>query len=715
MLFYAGVTSSIGDVDKGTTVTDFLAMERDRGITISSAAISFSWRNHLVNLVDTPGHVDFTVEVERSVRVLDGAVAILDAVHGVQAQTETVWRQADRYGVPRIALVNKYDREGASLSRTLAMMRDRLGARPVALQLPVGEGVGFRGVVDVLRMELLDWPDTLGSKMRARPLSASDVEYGPAVQARVALFEALCEVDEPFLERYLQVSDEAVPPEQLFKDDLAFVHQCIRRATIALHLVPCLVGAAFRNRGIQPVLDAVLQYLPSPLDVHRFPEARSQKDGAPVQLAPDDRAPLVCLAWKVMHHEQMGLVTYFRVVSGTLHAGKMLINVGSGVKERPNKVALVHAAHLEQVPKVTAGNIGALVGLKHVSTGDTLMAADAKGPLLLLAGVRIPPPVFFRAIEPQSVGEQKRLDEALALLHQEDPSFVINVDADTGQTLVGGMGELHLEYLMDRLLTHYGVTGVVGRIMIAYRCAARTAKEATLDAEHDYETPSGKRTYGRVRATVRSRPLQDAAKYARVEDGIGVDWKHVGTVAAADKRVLQSFSEGVLAGCARGAIMGFPIVNLDVMLLEWHTEGDLNEAVTALRVCGEKIVRRFAESQAPLALLEPAMQVEFRVEEGAFGAVMADVSSARRGEVEQVSLEGREKVAHATVPLKEMIGYRYTTVAALHVVLFFCSHFHLPSRHFRSLTAGKGSFAMQFSEFRPVSDTEYEQIVAGHT
>jgi elongation factor G len=439
MLFYSGVTSSIGDVDKGNTVTDFLPMERERGITIASAAISFSWKQHRFNLVDTPGHVDFTVEVERSVRVLDGAVAILDAVQGVQAQTETVWKQANRYNVPRIAFVNKYDREGASLARTMSMMTDRLGARPLALQLPIGQGIAFRGVIDVLRLEALEWTDATGSTMKSRVLSPQSdaVDYDSAVKARTALFESLSEVDEVFLERYLSVVESAATVEgaaRLFSDDLHFVHKCIRRATIAMHVVPCFVGAAFRNKGVQPVMDGVIAYLPSPLDVHTFPIARNVKSGASVKLAPDDKAELVCLAWKVVHHEQMGLLTYFRIMSGTLNAGKPLINTGvaNSTKERPNKLVILHAGDMEQVAKVTAGNIGALVGLKHVSTGDTLMYADCKS-LLVLPGVSVPPPVFFRSIEPQSLAEQQKLDDSLALLHLEDPSFQISVDKDTGQ------------------------------------------------------------------------------------------------------------------------------------------------------------------------------------------------------------------------------------------------------------------------------------------
>lgn len=684
---------------QGTTVTDYLPMERERGITIVSAAISFDWRNHRINLVDTPGHVDFTVEVERSVRVLDGAVTILDAVHGVQAQTETVWKQANRYKVPRIAFFNKYDREGASWQRTADMMRERLQTKPLMLQLPLGEGFGFRGVIDVLRLELIEWVNAAGSAFRAQPLDREKYpsEWKEAVSARARAFETLGEVDDIFLEAYFSATSSGGNNDEatLFQGDLAVVHAAIRRACISLKVVPCFVGASFRNKGVQPLMDAIAMYLPSPLDVPHFQKARvvgRNEDEEEVTLYPDDKKDMVALAWKVVHHQQMGLITYFRVMSGALLAGKMLVTTNGpriGPKERPIKVAMLRANEMDQVPRVTAGNIGAIVGLKNVSTGDTLMGADSKQ-FVVLQGLHIPPAVFFRSIEPYSLAEQEKLDSCLALLQREDPSFVVRQEPETGQTLVGGMGELHLEYLLDRLFKHYGVNGEVGPIMIAYRTAAREAVELTQEAEHHHDAPSGKRTHGWVKARIESRDLDDAGAYERVEDGVSVVWNSIGRVTTEQKRTVEAFREGVVAACMRGALKGFPLVNIDVELLEWRSE---DESGTAVKVCAEKLIREFC-SQTRLAVLEPTMAVEIRSEAESFGGVIADITSARRGEVLEVEVEGLEKVAKAVVPLKEMIGY---------------------SRHFRSLTAGKGSFEMHFKNFAPLSEAQQSLILGNIT
>lgn len=680
MLFYAGVTTSIGDVDKGTTVTDYLEMEKERGITIVSAAVSFNWKDHKLNLVDTPGHVDFTVEVERSVRVLDGAVAILDAVAGVQAQTETVWRQADRYGVPRVVFLNKYDREGASLWRTVKMMKDRLGANVLPIQLPIGEGIGFRGVMDLIRMEALEWTDTLGSTMRVRRLSQA--ENVVAMEARQRMLEQLCEQDENFLEAYVgDGSDGGGGTSKC--DDPVFVLSCIRRATMAMKVVPLLVGASFRNRGVQPLMDAVVNFLPSPSDVTRLQTAVVKKTGQKVTLKADDKAEMVSLAWKVVHDHRMGLITYFRVISGTLASGKQLINtsVEGSAKERPSKVVVLMAAEMQQVQSVNAGNIGAIVGLKNVSTGDTLMYADTKAPVQL-DGVRIPPPVFFRSIEPRSLSEQDKLDECLNLLHKEDPSFVISVNSETGQTLVGGMGELHLEYILDRLEKHYGVQGVIGEIMIAYRSAPKDAHEEEVTVEHMYESGSGKSLFGSLRARVFSNDLEEASQHIRVEDGNSVTWGIIGAMSPADKKALQAITEGLASACIRGNHKGYPIVNIGLEVLEWKTEGDIGgDSGIALKVCAEKAVRQVWSNLEDYVTLEPAMQVEVRTESDTFGTVTSDIVSGRRGVVSDVRIEGREKVGQALVPLKEMIGY---------------------SKILRSKTAGKGSFTMEFAKYIPV-------------
>lgn len=690
MLYYAGVTKSIGDVDKGTTVTDYLEMERERGITIVSAAVTFEWRNHRVNLVDTPGHVDFTIEVERSVRVLDGAVAIFDAVAGVQAQTETVWRQADRYGVPRIAFVNKYDREGASLERTMQMMKERLRAKPIALQLPIGEGVGFRGVLDLVRMEAIEWMDSTGEQMRVRPLS--DAEKSLASVGREKMVEALCDADEAFLEQYLNDSAKCY--------DVNFVNLALRRATCSLKAVPVMIGAAFRNKGVQPLMDGVLMYLPSPVDRTYGAFARgggggkqkeSNKDEeARVTIKADDKSEMVSLAWKVVHDRRMGLITYFRVISGALQSGKTLqiTNKPELPKERANKVVVLMAQDMIQVPQVTAGNIGAIVGLKNVATGDTLMHGECKSPLVL-QGIPIPPPVFFRAIEPNSLADQESLEESLKLLHKEDPSFQTHVHPDTGQTLIGGMGELHLEYILDRLQKHYKVQASVGEIMIAYRCAPKTESSQVVSTEHSYES-SGKLIRGFLKARVYSGELSAASLHARVEDGRNVEWDAEGQEAEDDerKKVLACVAEGLGAACNRGNLRGYPLVNVGLSVLEWGLEGDTSSGPDwglALKICAEKAVRSVwsPENDNALQVLEPAMRVEIRTEGDAFGAVTSDIASARRGVISDVRVEGREKVAIARVPLAKMMGY---------------------AKIFRSKTAGVGSYTMEFQEYVPSRD-----------
>ncbi len=677
MLFYAGVTTSIGDVDKGTTVTDYMEMEKERGITIVSAAISFEWLNHRFNLVDTPGHVDFTVEVERSVRVLDGAVAILDAVAGVQAQTETVWRQANRYQVPRVAFINKYDREGASMSRTVTMMKERLGAFPLPVQLPIGVGVGFRGVIDLIRQEAIEWPEDDGSRPRTRPLTSAEKEE--AAKGRLALMEGLCEVDEAFLDAYVG-GDKKV-------EDVTFVNSAIRRATITMKAVPCLVGAAFRNKGVQCVMDSIVLYLPSPVDVAHPPTAVASGSGKTVQLTPQDKNEMVCLAWKVVHDHRMGLITYCRVISGILRAGVMLQNTSCPTvgKERLNKLVLLKAADMEQVVQVTAGNIAAIIGLKNVSTGDTLMEASNKVQMVL-PRVTIPPPVFFRSIEPQSLAEQDKMDSCLQLLHKEDPSFQITVDKDTGQTLVGGMGELHLEYILDRLLTHYKVKAVVGDIMIAYRCAPKLAVEEEVDMEHVYDSGTGKIVTTHIKMTLACGELEDALKHVRVEDGRSVKWAGE-TLKPKELLAYEAIVEGFNTACNRVSVSGHPMVNVSAIVHSWRVEGDVGagDALSVLKACAERAVRSMWSEESQLSTLEPAMSVEVRVESEFVGLISADLTSARRGVIGDVRVEGRDRVLTATVPLKEMIGY---------------------SPAFRQKTAGKGSYTMEFQQF---------VVVAGNT
>ena len=558
---------------------------------------------------------------------------------------------------------------------TLQSMRQRLGALPLALQLPIGTGIGFRGVIDLIRMVVIEWPEADGKKTQPRPLSESEAQE--AEIGRQKLVENLCEADEDFLEAYLNDPSKCLEP--------AFMHGAIRRATIGLKAVPCLVGSAFRNKGVQGVLDSVVLYLPSPVDVLR-PQVAVRVDDPEKKkvLQASDSAELVCLAWKVVHDHRMGLVTYFRVISGTMHSGKMLRNTSMKglVKERPNKLVILKGQDQEIVPSITAGNIGAIIGLKQVSTGDTLMDAGSKVPLTL-PRVEIPPPVFFRAIEPQSLAEQDKLDASLQLLHREDPSFKISVDAETGQTLVGGMGELHLEYILDRLLTHYKVQGVVGDIMIAYRCAPRDQIEETVDMSHTYESGNNSKTVlGMLNLTLFSRALDEASLHKRVEDGRSVEWGLLKKMTSQDKNALEAIEEGITAGCNRGNSKGHPLINIGAIVNSYSVEGDTSGAGdwgTVLRVCAEKAVRKvWGTDDSQLVTLEPAMKVEVRVESECFGSVSADLTSARRGFISEVSIQGRDKIAVAIVPLKEMIGY---------------------SSQFRQRTGGRGSYSMEFESY----------------
>lgn len=631
--------------------------------------------------MDTPGHFDYTAEVERSVRVLDGAIAVIDAVAGVQAQTETVWRQANRYGVARVAFVNKYDKEGASLDFVMKSMRQRLGCVPLALQRPIGEGVGFRGVMDLIRMQALEWPESDGKRVHVRDLEPGELEE--AKKGRAELLESICEVDDTFLEAFLS------NPEKC--QEVQFIHAAIRRATISMRGVPCVVGSAFRNKGVQGIMDSIVLYLPSPQDVASPPEASvvtpdkdsSNEKTKQIGLKPDDKGELVCLAWKVIHDHRMGLITYFRVLSGVLQTGKMLINTSmeGATKERLTKLVLLKGQDMEIVPQITAGHIGAIVGLKQVSTGDTLMEASTKRPLRLRR-IDIPPPVFFRAIEPQSLADQDKLEACLELLHKEDPSFQISVDAETGQTLVGGMGELHLEYILDRLVKHYNVQGVVGEIMIAYRCAPLVQSETLVEEECTYDGGNGKTVRGSVTMRLFAHPLEDASSYVRIEDGRWVEWgEDMEKRTTRDKKALHAILEGIEAGCNRGNSRGYPLVNIGAEVLAWNVEGDSSGAGdwgTVLRVCAERALRSVWHDDEQFAVLEPAMTVEVRVENDFFGPVGADLTSARRGVISEVRVEGREKVAMATVPLKEMIGY---------------------SSQFRQRTGGRGSYSMEFQKY----------------
>ncbi|KAG0371415.1 Ribosome-releasing factor 2, mitochondrial [Gamsiella multidivaricata] len=700
MLHYAGFTRRIGDVDSGDTIMDYMKQERERGITITSAAITFGWKNHRINLIDTPGHVDFTIEVERSIRVLDGAVTILDAVAGVEAQTETVWQQADRQGIPRIAFVNKMDRAGAGFGRTIREMRTRLGCRPVIVQIPLMEplngssGSGsndakFSGVVDVLSMEILRWDsDSKGAKLTRSPLDASysDQElYQEAVKARVALVEQLSALDEKIIELFLTLEDHmAIEAKDL--------QAAIRRLTLSLTIVPVLCGASFRNIGVQPLMDSVVDYLPSP-DERPAALAR-MADGKTVEIGSGGSKERLCaLAFKVIHDSRRGSMVFVRVYAGQLNERAQLWNSTTHTKERANKLLQMYAMDVEEIPHITKGNIGVVLGLKDTRTGDTLLDAHDSRKGLALSGIKVPSPVFFASVEPMSTSDEKPVEEAIKALIREDPSLGVRIDEETGQTLLGGMGELHLEVAKDRLVSDFKVNAEMGKMRISFKETMRGAGVVSevLQWEYDREI-LGKRGRARVGVTVeRLEPIeQDVAGSSasvttkiKANGSLGIgseeyDGNEVvialteqppiadeaGAVAAAEKAastgvVIPSGStdlptpvlrtavkNGIMSALSRGPLLGYAQTHLKVCLTDLHLYGAdstpaaisscVSAAVTeAIRLGGNSSAGGDDKNSV---LLEPIMDVKVEVAEKDVGTVIGDISGTRRGRV--LSLDG---------------------------------------------------------------------------
>jgi len=656
ILFYTGVTHRMGEVHDGEAVMDWMIQEQERGITITSAATTCFWKNHRINIIDTPGHVDFTIEVERSLRVLDGAVAVFDAVAGVEPQTETVWRQADRYGVPRLAFVNKMDRVGADLFRCLEMMRERLNANPVLVQLPLGEEENFRGVIDLISQEALIYP-SLGSGLE---FSVTDIpaDYRELAEAqRVKLIEALAEMDEAIMERYL--ADEVV--------DAEMIKQALRQGTINLQCVPVLCGSAFKNKGVQPLLDAVVDYLPSPLD--RPPVQGLDPKGAVVTRAAADEAPLAALAFKLLSDPYVGHLTFIRVYAGVLKSGSTVWNATKQVKERIGRLLKMHANKREEIEAAYAGDIVAAVGLRHATTGDTL--TDERAPLVLEA-LWIPQPVIDIAIEPKTKMDQEKLGQALNRIAAEDPSFRVHQDADTGQTIISGMGELHLEIITDRLTREFKVDARVGRPQVSYR---ETITE-TAAAEGRFIRQSGGRgQYGHVMLTVSPLPAGS---------GLIFENKIVGGVVP--REYIPAVEKGVREAAATG-IMGYPMVDLAVML----TDGSYHEVDSSERAFQIAASLGFKEAvrRARPVLLEPIMSLEVVTPEEFVGEVLGEIN-ARRGRILGMETRGAVKTVRAQVPLATMFGYATTL---------------------RSTSQGRATFTMQFDHYEPVSAHLAEEIL----
>ena len=657
ILFYTGRTHRLGEVDEGSATMDWMVQERERGITITSAATTCQWRHHSINIIDTPGHVDFTAEVERSLRVLDGAVVILSAVEGVQPQSETVWRQADRYGVPRIVFINKMDRTGADFFRTLEMMRERLEARAVPVQLPIGVEDGFEGIIDLIRMKSVIYTDDLGT--RSDVTEIPEALRAQAEEYREKLVEAVAELDDALTEKYLE-------GKALTEDE---IRAALRAGTIAARVIPVLCGTSFRNKGVQPLLDAVVDYLPSPLDIPPV-GGKNPKSAAGEERAADPAGPFCALAFKIVTDPFVGKLTYFRVYSGTLRAGSYVFNATRDMKERVSRILQMHANHREDIPEVSAGNVVAAVGLRETTTGDTL--CDEAHPIVLEA-IKFPEPVISVAVEPKTRADEEKLGASLAKLAEEDPTFKIRFDSETAQTIISGMGELHLEIITDRLLREFKVAANVGRPQVAYRESIRRA----ADAEGRYIRQTGGRgQYGHVFVEVEPLPR-----------GTGNEFVNKITGGAIPREYIPAVQAGVREAAEGGVLAGYPIVDVRATL----TDGSFHEVDSsemAFKIAGSMAFKAAAEKGRPV-LLEPVMKVEAVTPEQYMGDVIGDLN-ARRGRIAAMEQRGSLRIIGAEVPLAEMFGY----ATAL-----------------RSNTQGRATYTMEFSHYEEVPNNIAESLV----
>ncbi len=659
ILYYTGRTYKIGEVHEGAAVMDWMVQEQERGITITSAATTCKWRDTWINLIDTPGHVDFTVEVERSLRVLDGAVAVFDAVAGVEPQTETVWRQANKYNVPRMCFINKMDRVGADFFRCVDMIRDRLEATVALVQLPVGAESGYRGVVDLLSMRALLWDDGMGETFDTTdipPELKADAE-----EWRHTLIDIVSQFDETVLEKY--VTEEEITAEDL--------RRAIRTATVAGAVVPVLCGSAFKNKAVQPLLDAVVDYLPSPVDVPPIAGV-DVKTGEPAERAPQDDAPFAALAFKIMSDSYVGKLTYFRVYSGKLGAGSSVLNATKDRKERIGRILQMHANHREDKTGVFSGDIVAAVGLKNTTTGDTL--CDPAHPIVL-ERMEFPEPVIWVAIEPKTKIDQDKLGRALSALSEEDPTFQVRTDEDTGQTIIAGMGELHLDVLVDRMTREFSVAANVGKPQVAYR-ETITAPVEKIEERYIRQT-GGHGQYGHV--VISLEPTGPGGGYEFVDKVTGGDIPRE-YIPAVDAGIQEAMEGGVLAG--------YPLVDVRALLLTGSSH-DVDSSEMAFKIAGSMAFKK-AVRQAKPVLLEPIMEVEVVTPEDHMGDVIGDLSS-RRGRVEGMEQRGNAQVVRSQVPLAEMFGY---------------------ATDLRSRTQGRATYTMQFDSYQAVPESIAAEIIA---
>jgi len=656
ILFYSGIVHKMGEVHEGTAVTDWMAQERERGITITAAAISTSWNDHQINIIDTPGHVDFTIEVERSMRVLDGVVAVFCSVGGVQPQSETVWRQADRYQVPRIAFVNKMDRTGANFYKVYNQLRDRLRTNAVPIQIPIGSESDFHGVVDLVGQKAYIYTNDIGTDIQVTDIPEEVAEL--AAEYREKLLEAVAETNDDLMERYLE-------GEELSEED---VRDALRKGTIDGSIVPMLCGSAFKNRGVQRLLDAVVDYLPSPIEVP--PIQGTLPDGETAARPADDDAPLSALAFKVMS-DPYGRLTFVRVYSGILKKGSYVYNATKDKKERISRLIVLKADDRIEVEELRAGDLGAALGLKETLTGDTI--CDEESPIIL-ESLYIPEPVISVAVEPKTKADMEKLSKALQALSEEDPTFRVSIDSETNQTVIAGMGELHLEILVDRMLREFKVEAEVGAPQVAYR---ETIRKSTKAEGKFVRQSGGKGQYGHV--VIELEPGDTGSGFEFVSKIVGgsVPKEYVGPAEA-----------GMKEACESGILAGYPLIDVKATLVDGsYHEVDSNEM--AFKIAGSMAIKEAVTKASPV-LLEPMMKVEVEVPEDFIGNVIGDLNS-RRGQIEgQETEEGIAKVA-AKVPLAEMFGY---------------------ATDIRSKTQGRGIFSMEFSHYAEVPRSVAEDIIA---
>jgi len=661
ILYYTGRTHKMGEVHEGTAVMDWMAQEQERGITITSAATTCYWRGFRVNIIDTPGHVDFTAEVERSLRVLDGAIAVFDAVAGVEPQSETVWRQADKYRVPRLAFVNKMDRTGADFERCVQMMRDRLKANPVPVQLPIlkGEEEDFVGIIDLIEFKAVRYlAETLGAKYVIEEIPESELER--AEEARRRMIEAAAEADDGLLEKYLE--DAEISPEEL--------RAALRQGTIAVKLVPVLCGSAFKNKGVQRLLDAIIDYLPSPVDLP--PVIGTATDGEKkIKRSPSDDEPFCALIFKVMNDPYVGQLSFLRVYSGSVKTNQSVLNVNKGKTARTGRLLRMHANKREEIKQVFSGDIAAAVGLKHAGTGDTITAPNAP---LFLESIVFPEPVISVAIEPKTKVDSERLSISLNKLSSEDPTFRLHIDEGTGQTIISGMGELHLEILVDRLLREFNVSANVGKPQVTYR---ETITEPSKGESRYVRQTGGRGQYGHVKLEIEPVPGHKGFTFINKITGGSIP-----------KEFIPACKQGVQEAMSGGVLAGFELDGIKVVLVDGSYH-EVDSSELAFKVAASMAFKEAAAKASPV-LLEPLMSIEVVLPEEYLGDVMGDIN-ARRGKITMMDNRIGAQIVRATVPLAEMFGY---------------------ATDLRSLTQGRANYTMQFDSFVEVPKTIQKEIIA---